>query len=167
MDLSEIVAGYNHSLALSRKGRPYTWGFYRKGVLGRELGVDLHLENENYFDKKKLDHTLIALPVLIGPDLFKAKKNNPGINDDVLERWRPHRKDDSMDEKDVVKAQKGKEKGVKGVMKPKRNDEDGDEAYIISVKCGSNNTVSLTSAGTVHVLGDNTFGQHGCEVDSM
>ena len=41
LDKSEAIlvsAGYNHSMALSRSGKVYTWGYNGKGILGRPRG---------------------------------------------------------------------------------------------------------------------------------
>lgn len=65
VDISEVCAGYNHSLALTRKGKPhswYSWGYYGKSVLGRRLKRDQKIS------------ALVALPVVPHQE-GKDKKN--------------------------------------------------------------------------------------------
>ena len=101
MEAAEICAGYNHSLALTRRGKPYSWGYNGKAVLGRPFS----------------DRTaLVALPVPFGQD-SKGKKDAAAKEDDVLERYRPRaRKDDTVDEKDGGGGQQSKEKKGGGVL---------------------------------------------------
>lgn len=35
-DIIHVVASFNHSLALSKTGKLYTWGYSGKGILGRQ-----------------------------------------------------------------------------------------------------------------------------------
>jgi hypothetical protein len=34
-EIIHVVASFNHSLALSKTGKLYTWGYSGKGILGR------------------------------------------------------------------------------------------------------------------------------------
>lgn len=41
-----VVASYNHSLALARSGKLYSWGYSGKGILGRIKKIEEHLPLE-------------------------------------------------------------------------------------------------------------------------
>lgn len=41
-----VAAGYNHSLALSKSGKVYSWGYNGKGILGRIRMIEEHLPLE-------------------------------------------------------------------------------------------------------------------------
>lgn len=41
-----VNASYNHSMALSKTGKVYSWGFSGKGTLGRIRKIDEHLPLE-------------------------------------------------------------------------------------------------------------------------
>ena len=50
-DLLQVCAGFNHSLALSKKGIAYSWGYRGKGLLGRrteQSGLALPLGQDNH-----------------------------------------------------------------------------------------------------------------------
>ena len=83
MDVAEVCAGYNHSLALTRGGKPYSWGYHGKAVLGRSSSP-----------------SLVALAVACGQD-FKLKKETGQKEEDRLDLFRPKAlKNDTVDEKD-------------------------------------------------------------------
>ena len=102
-DAAEICAGYNHSLALTRRGKPYSWGYHGKAVLGRDL-------DSNGLKKiSDADMPLIALAVPFGMDA-KGKKDAAAKEEDVLEQFRPRAQKDNVDEKDGGAGQQSKEK---------------------------------------------------------
>lgn len=143
MDVAEICAGYNHSLALTRgsNGKPskaYSWGYWGKAILGRPCNSST---------------SLVALPVAFNQEFKPA--NNTFIRENL--------KDDTVDDVDGGGQLQIKEK--KAVVGPYLYGFYQD--VVTQVCCGSNTTIALTAAGTVHVLGDNTFAQHGCEMDAM
>jgi alpha-tubulin suppressor-like RCC1 family protein len=85
MDVAEVCAGYNHSLALTKKGKPYSWGYHGRAVLGRPC----------------VGRTpLVALAVTVNQD-FKLKKEPGQKDEDQIDRFRPRaQKNDTVDEKD-------------------------------------------------------------------
>jgi alpha-tubulin suppressor-like RCC1 family protein len=44
-----VAASYNHSLAVSKNGKVFTWGFSGKGVLGRQRKIEEYLPIETGF----------------------------------------------------------------------------------------------------------------------
>ena len=36
-DIVQVCAGFNHSMALSKSGKVYSWGYSGKGLLGRMI----------------------------------------------------------------------------------------------------------------------------------
>ena len=60
-DIVQVCAGFNHSMALSKSGKVYSWGYGGKGLLGRTVDP-------------KTKHNAIPLPVGHGLP-FKVGKN--------------------------------------------------------------------------------------------
>lgn len=54
-EVLQVLASYNHSMALSKNWRVYTWGYKGKGLLGRGsqaydyLPIQIGTENVNAF----------------------------------------------------------------------------------------------------------------------
>jgi alpha-tubulin suppressor-like RCC1 family protein len=147
-DSIQVSAGFNHSMALARSGKAYSWGYAGKGLLGREKVLK---DADPSADAPPRETHMLALPVGLGiafNQTFKAT--------DTAFIW-----DNLFENIEGLHQRDGEDKaGQAHLIASKMEDE---EETVKQIACSSANTVALTRSGEVHVLGDNTYSQRGCE----
>ena len=65
-NFKQIFAGQNHSIAVSKQGRVYTWGYAGYGVLGRKGLENIPIKIETGFSNNNRVSYLVIPPKQVG-----------------------------------------------------------------------------------------------------